>query len=79
MSKTRTTAGELIAMLSELDPNTHVFVDIGMHDWEHSDAIELQPINPDDWLHKEKPGAVHLTGLDKWQAERRNTIQGETL
>lgn len=79
MSKTRTTAGELIAMLSELDPNTHVFVDIGNHDWEHSEAITLRPVESDDWLHNDKPGAVHLAGLDKWEAEYQNTIEGEML
>lgn len=79
MSKTRTTAGELIAMLSELDPSTHVFVDIGNHDWEHSEVIMLRQVQSEDWLHNQKPGAVHLAGIDKWEAEYQNTIEGEML
>lgn len=78
MSKSRTTAGELIAMLSELDPDTHVFVDIGWHDWGHSDAIELIPVE-DESVIDGKTGAVHLCGLDEWDVKRANTIQGETL
>lgn len=78
MSKTRTTAGELIAMLSELDPGTHVYVDIGSYDWEESDAIELRTTQGSIYGNKNN-GDVHLTGLKAEDVERSNTIEGETL
>lgn len=78
MSKTRTTAGELIAMLSELEPNTHVYVDIGSHDWEESDAIELRTTQGSVYGNK-RNGDVHLAGLTAEDVEWRNTIEGEAL
>lgn len=78
MSKTRTTAGELIAMLSELDPDTHVYVDIGSYDWEESDAIELRATQGSVYGNK-RNGDVHLSGVLKEDVEWRNTIEGEVL
>ncbi|MGP9528595.1 hypothetical protein [Glutamicibacter sp. AOP5-A2-18] len=78
MSKTRTTAGELIAMLSELNPDTHVYVDIGSYDWEESDAIELRT-NQGRVYGNKNNGDVHLTGLKAEDVEWSNTIEGEAL
>ena len=57
----RTTAAELIEMLQELPPETHVFVDIGVFDWEVSDIIRPQKIE-DERSVGGKVGAFHLTG-----------------
>lgn len=63
MSESRTTAAELIAMLSELDPDTHVFVDVGWYDWGDSNTIVLDLIAEGDYP-TSKVGAVHLRGIE---------------
>jgi len=60
-----TTAGDLIAMLQKLPPETHVYVDIGSYDWSHSHRIELTETATDTY--PEKAGAYHLSGLDDWE------------
>lgn len=59
-----TTAGDLIAMLQKLPPDTHVYVDIGSYDWDQSHRIEVIPA-PSDY--RDKAGAYHLRGMDEWQ------------
>lgn len=63
-TKPRTTAAELIEMLQTLPPDTHVFVDIGMYDWEYSDKIYLSKFE-DKMLGPDKMGAFHLSGVTR--------------
>lgn len=67
------TAGELIALLQKLPPETPVYVDIGEHDWGSSHAIELNETKPGQYP-ENKVGAYHLTGIEDYEYERMKGI-----
>lgn len=54
----KTTAADLIAQLQKLPPDTHVYVDVGYHDWGYSHHIEVVPSE-----HGEA-GSYYLQGIE---------------